>query len=77
MHKIIQLRCSIEVSLREKETSLNSVIAYEVNRSFVFAKSLQMATHGTLNTLSVLKDLAGKLKTLKQVIGWQLSNDLT
>jgi hypothetical protein len=62
---ILSIRRNIETTLKEKETAVRSVKFYEENRSFVFSQSLHLATQGTLNTLSLLKELASKLKNLK------------
>ncbi len=64
---IITMRLNIETSLREKENTFKTIRFYEENRAFVYAQSLHLATQGTLNTLSVLKELINKLKLLQQV----------
>lgn len=65
---ILQMRRNIENTLKEKEVALRSVKFYEENRSFVFSQSLHLATQGTLNTLSLLKDIGTKLKSMKQYL---------
>lgn len=64
------MRSNIEAALRNKEAAFRAVKFYEENRSFVFAQSLHLATQGTLNTLSILKELMGKLKLFKLVSLW-------
>lgn len=64
---ILSTRRNIESTLKEKEQSVRSARFYEENRSFVFSQSLHLATQGTLNTLSLLKDIGTKLKSLKLV----------
>lgn len=65
---IFTMRRNIELSLKEKEQAVSSVKFYEENRSFVFSQSLHLATQGTLNTLSLLKDIGTKLKSMKQYL---------
>jgi hypothetical protein len=69
-HRIEKLNLNkkhLEIVIREKEESLRSIQFYEENRAFVFDQSLELATHGTVATFKVLKDLFIKLKRLYQV----------
>lgn len=65
---IFTMRKNIEFAMKEKEQAVRAVKFYEENRSFVFSQSLHLATQGTLNTLSLLKDIGTKLKSMKQYL---------
>jgi len=68
IEQIHQYRSNIEASLLDKENTHKALKFYEENRSFVFAQSLNLATHGTVNTLTFLRELINKLKVLKQYL---------
>lgn len=67
IEEIQQYRCNIEIALQDKESAFKAITFYEENRSFVFAQSLNLATNGTVTTLSFLRELINKLKVIKQV----------
>lgn len=67
VEKLSLNRKNLELVVHEKEESLRSIQFYEENRAFVFDQSLSLATHGTVATFGVLKDLFFKLKRLYQV----------
>eukprot|EP01038_Epipyxis_sp_PR26KG_P014652 gene14652-19685_t len=64
--RIMKIRICIESAIREKEEIVKKVEIYEDKRTIVFSQSLHLATQGTLNTLSILKDLLTKLRKIKQ-----------
>lgn len=68
IEKLTINRKHIEVIIREKEESLRSIQFYEENRAYVYEQSLNLATQGTVGTLTVLKELFIKLKRLYQVL---------
>ncbi len=72
IEQINQSRINIEMSLKDKENAYKAITFYEENRSFVFAQSLNLATHGTVSTLATLRELINKLKIFKQV-SYQMS----
>lgn len=67
LNHVTKVRQCIEKALFEKEEAIIRAEKYERMRSAVMAQSLHLGTQGTLNTLSILKDLAGKLRKLRQV----------